>query len=170
VQVREAMAATTEGYAAVWDFLLNLDLTRRLHYLFCPSDDPLIHMVTEAQAAPLRLHEALWVRLVDLPAALRARTYGEPFEVVFEVEDAFCPWNAGRWALRWDGTTASCAQTALAPALQLTTTELGAAYLGGTTLASLAAAGRVQELRAGTLAPVSRSFRGDVAPWCPEIF
>jgi predicted acetyltransferase len=170
VQVREVMAATPEGYAAIWDFLLNLDLTRSVHNLFGPSDDPLMHLVTEAQAAPVRLHEALWVRLVDLPRALRERTYGEPFEVVFEVEDAFCPWNAGRWALRWDGTTATCAETAIAPALQLTTTELGAAYLGGTTLAALARAGRVRELRPGTLATVSRSFRGEVAPWCPEIF
>jgi predicted acetyltransferase len=170
VQVRELMAATREGYAAIWDFLLNLDLTRRLHYLFGPSDDPLMHLVTEAQATPVRLHEALWVRLVDVPRALRERTYGEPFEVVFEVEDEFCPWNAGRVALRWDGETASCGETALAPGLRLSSTELGAAYLGGTTLAALAAAGRVTELRPGTLATVSRSFRGDVAPWCPEIF
>jgi predicted acetyltransferase len=170
VQIRELIAATPEGHAAIWDFLLNLDLTRRLHYLFAPSDDPLMHMVTEAQAVPVRLHEALWVRLVDLPRALRERTYGEPFEVVFEVADDYCPWNAGRWALRWDGSTATCAETAIAPALRLTTTELGAAYLGGTTLAALARAGRVQELRPGTLAAVSRSFRGEVAPWCPEIF
>jgi predicted acetyltransferase len=170
VQVREVMAATTDGYGAIWDFLFNLDLTRRVHYLFGPSDDPLMHMVTEAQAAPVRLHEALWVRLVDLPRALRERTYGEPFEVVFEVEDAFCPWNAGRWALRWDGETATCAETALAPALRLSTTELGAAYLGGTTLTALARAGRVSELRPGTLATTSRSFRGESAPWCPEIF
>ena len=170
VQVREVMAATPEGYAAIWDFLLNLDLTRSVHYLFGPSDDPLIHIVTEAQAAPVRLHEALWVRLVDLPRALRERTYGEPFEVVFEVEDAFCPWNTGRWALRWDGETATCGETALAPGLELTATELGAAYLGGTTLAALARAGRVTELRDGALAATSRSFRGEVAPWCPEIF
>jgi predicted acetyltransferase len=170
VQVRELMAATGEGYAAIWDFLLTLDLTRRLHYLFGASDDPIMHLVTEAQATPVRLHEALWVRLVDLPRALRERTYGEPFEVVFEVEDEFCPWNRGRWALRWDGETATCGETALAPGLQLTAAELGAAYLGGTTLAALARAGRVSEQRAGALAATSRSFRGEVAPWCPEIF
>jgi len=170
VQVRELMAATPEGYAAIWDFLLNLDLTQRLNYLFAPPDDPLMHMVIEAQAVPVRLHEALWVRLVDLPRALRERTYGEPFEVVFEVEDAFCPWNAGRWALRWDGSTATCAKTAVAASVQLTTTELGAAYLGGTKLTALARAGRVRELRPGTLAAVSRSFSGEVAPWCAEIF
>lgn len=170
VEVREVMAVTPEGYAAIWSFLLSLDLTRRLNYLFGPSDDPLMHLITEAQAAPLRLHEALWVRLVDLPRALRERTYGEPFEVIFEVADAVCPWNAGRWALRWDGSSATCAQTSLPPSLQLGVAELGAAYLGGTTLAQLARAGRVRELRPGALAATSRAFRSDVAPWCPEIF
>jgi predicted acetyltransferase len=170
VQVRELMAATRDGYAAIWNFLLTLDLTNRLHYMFGASDDPLMHVITEAQAAPVKLHEALWVRLVDLPRALRERTYGEPFEVVFEVEDSICPWNAGRWALRWDGSTATCGETALTPALRLNAADLGAAYLGGTTLAALGWAGRVTELRPGTLAAVSRSFRGDIAPWCPEIF
>ena len=113
---------------------------------------------------------ALWVRLVDLPRALAERTYGEPFEVVLEVADDVCPWNAGRWALRWDGTTATCAKTATPAGLELGATELGAAYLGGTTLEVLARAGRVRELRTGALAAASRAFAGDRAPWCPEIF
>jgi predicted acetyltransferase len=170
VQVREAMAATPEGYAAIWSFLLNLDLTRRLAYAFAPSDDPIMHLITEAQAAPLRLHEALWIRLVNLPRALRERTYGEPFEVVFDVTDDFCPQNAGRWALRWDGETATCARTSLPAGLELTVSDLGAAYLGGTTLAQLARAGRVHERRPGALGVTSRSFRSELAPWCPEIF
>jgi predicted acetyltransferase len=170
VEVWELMAVSPEGYAAIWNFLLTLDLTHRVNYVFGPSDDPLMHLITEAQAAPVRLHEALWVRLVDVPRALRERTYGEPFEVVFEVEDTVCPWNAGRWALRWDGATATCAQTALPAALTLGIADLGAVYLGGTTLAQLARAGRVRELRPGTLATTSRSFRSEVAPWCPEIF
>jgi len=170
VVVREVMAATPEGYAAIWDFLLSLDLTRRLQYEIAPSDDPLMHLVTEPQAVPMRVGEALWVRLVDVPPALRERAYAAPFEVVFEVEDGFCPWNAGRFALRWDGETASCAPTSLPAGLAVSATDLGAAYLGGTTLTSLARAGRVTELRTGALAATSRAFRGDVAPWCPEIF
>jgi predicted acetyltransferase len=170
VEVREAMAVTPEGYAAIWNFLLTLDLTRGVNYLFAPSDDPLMHLVTEAQAAPVRLHEALWVRLVDVPRALRERTYGEPFEVIFAVEDAVCPWNQGRWALRWDGANATCAETSLPPAIELGVADLGAVYLGGTTLAQLARAGRVRELRDGALAATSRAFRSEIAPWCPEIF
>jgi predicted acetyltransferase len=168
--VREVVATTPEGYAGIWGFLLGLDLTRRLVYYLAPSDDPLPHMVTEARTVRLTLGDALWVRLVDLPLALRERTYSQPFEIVLEVADEVCPWNAGRWALRWDGETAICAPTALPPGLELSVAELGAAYLGGTTLDELARAGRVRELRTGTLAAATRAFRGDRAPWCPEIF
>jgi sterol carrier protein len=54
--------------------------------------------------------------------------------------------------------------------LALDASALGAAYLGGATLRELAGAGRVRELRAGALARASAALRGDVAPWCPEIF
>jgi predicted acetyltransferase len=169
--VREVVATTPEGHAAIWSFLLGLDLVRRATYEIAPVDDPLPHMLTEARAVQFTLvGDALWVRLVDLPRALQERTYGQPFEVVFEVADDVCPWNAGRWALRWDGTHATCARTALPAAIELTVAELGAIYLGGTTLDELARARRVKELRQGAVAETSRAFRGDRAPWCPEIF
>jgi predicted acetyltransferase len=170
VMVREVIAVDPEGSAAVWNYLLGLDLTRRVLWSLGPPDDPLPYMVTEAQAVGLTLHEALWVRLVDIPRALAERTYSWPFEVVLEVADDVCPWNAGRWALRWDGTAATCRRTSLPAALELGAAELGAAYLGGTTLDQLARAGRVRELRPGTLSTVSKAFRGERAPWCPEIF
>ena len=170
VVVREAVAANPEGRAAIWDYLLGLDLIRTLTYHLAAPDDPLPLMLTNPQALRARLGEALWVRLVDLPRALELRTYASPFEVVLEVADDVCPWNAGRWALRWDGNAATCAPTALPAGLELSATELGAAYLGGTTLQGLAGAGRVRELRPGALATAGRAFRGDVEPWCPEIF
>jgi predicted acetyltransferase len=169
-RVREAVALTPEGNAAIWDFLLGLDLTRRLVYEGAASDDPLRHVVTEPQAVVTRLGEALWVRLVDVPAALTARTYAAPFEVVLEVSDDVCPWNAGRWALKWDGTTATCERSSAPAGLELSAVELGAAYLGGTTLGLLARARRVSELRTGALATASLAFLGERAPWCPEVF
>ena len=171
VNVREVVATTPESYASIWSFLLGLDLTRKVEYMFAPADDPLQHMLKEARAVSYKLvGDALWVRLVDLPRALRERTYTQPLEVVFEVTDEFCPWNTGRWALRWDGETATCAKTALPAGIELSAGELGATYLGGTTFETLARAGRVTELRAGALTAASRAFRADVEPWCPEIF
>jgi predicted acetyltransferase len=170
VNVRELIAATPEGHAAIWRFLLELDLTRRLVYDLAPSDTPLMHLVTEPQSVSANVGEALWVRVVDVPAALTARSYAMPFELVLEVSDEFCPWNAGRWALSYDGTTATCERTSAPAGVELSATELGAAYLGGTTLELLARARRVRELRTGALATASAAFRGERVPWCPEVF
>jgi predicted acetyltransferase len=170
-RIREVVSTSAEGHAAIWSFLLDLDLMRQAKYELGPADEPLAHMLTDARAARCTLvGEALWVRLVDLPRALRERAYALPFETVFEVADEFCPWNAGRWALRWDGASATCARTALPAAIELSVVELGAIFLGGTTLDELARGGRVKELRAGAVVATSRAFRGDRAPWCPEIF
>src|SRR5919108_74563 len=163
VIVREVLAVTPEAATAVWGYLLGLDLTTRLLYWLAPVDDPLPHMITEARAVRSRIGDGLWVRLVDVPRALGERTYAEPFEVVLEVADEVCPWNAGRWALRFDGAAATCARTSVPADLEVGAAELGAAHLGGTTLAVLGRAGRVRELRAGALAAASRAFRADRA-------
>lgn len=89
---------------------------------------------------------------------------------MFEVEDDFCPWNAGRWRLSGDAKGASCARTTDAADLALSVRELGAAYLGGVSLAALGAAGRVRELRQGALAEASVGFASTVAPWLPHGF
>jgi predicted acetyltransferase len=166
VRIRELVAATPEARAVLWDFLLDQDLTRTIVWELAPVDEPLWLMLTDATAVRRWARDALWVRLVDVERALSARRYAIDLDVVFEVSDAFCPWNDGRYRLS-DGT---CERTDADPDLALDVTALGAAYLGGTTLCELALAGRVRELRTGTLTRASAAFRGDVAPWCPEMF
>ncbi|MBT2466710.1 GNAT family N-acetyltransferase [Streptomyces sp. ISL-66] len=176
VQLRTLEALDPAAYAALWRYLFDIDLAWRVRAYGRPVDDPVLHMVSDVRRAEVRQRDALHLRLVDLPAALEARGYGAPLDVVFEVEDRFCPWNAGRWRLTATaggtagGGTASCTRTGAPAELELSAGELGAAYLGGVTLASLAAAGRVRELRAGTLVQASRAFAGDVAPWLSHGF
>jgi predicted acetyltransferase len=170
LHVRELVAATPAAAAALWGFVLELDLVRRVTWRLAPADEPLPHMLDDARAVGARLGDGLWVRLVDLPRALSARTYSAPFEAVLEVSDEACPWNAGRHRLSWDGRRAACEPTAAEPDLELSAAELGAAYLGGTTLAELARAGRVRERTEGSLQAASVAFRGAVEPWCPEKF
>ncbi|NQE93309.1 hypothetical protein HPY32_41010 [Nocardia terpenica] len=102
-----------------------------------------------------------WVRLIDVDRALAGRRYSAPLDIVLDIEDRFCPWNAGRYRLQADSVSASCQRTHAPADLRLTSTELGAAYLGGTTLASLAAAGLIEELRTGVVAHASTAFRHD---------
>jgi predicted acetyltransferase len=166
VKVRELVAATTEAHALLWSFLLDQDLTRTIVWELAPVDEPLWLMLTNPRAVRRVVGDGLWVRLVDVAGALSARTYARDPDVVLEVSDAFCPWNEGRYRLSDGG----CERTEADPDLSLDVTALGAAYLGGITLRELAAAGRVRELRSGALVRASAAFRGDVAPWCPEMF
>lgn len=167
ITVRELVAATPRARAALWTYLLGIDLMRTLKWRLGYEGEPLPLMLTDGDALTARASLGLWIRLVDLPAALTARAYSQPFELVLEVADEFCPWNAGRYRLTSDG---ECERTRADADLALGAAELGAAYLGGTRLAELAAAGRVEELRPGALAVADAAFRGAVPPWCPEIF
>ncbi|MDH6578674.1 GNAT family N-acetyltransferase [Kitasatospora sp. MAP5-34] len=172
VKVRDVEAESPQVYAALWSFLLDLDLTETVTIRSRPVDDPLLHLVSDPRRLEPRLSDSLFVRLVDVGAALRERGYAAPVEVVLDVTDEFCPWNTGRWKLHsgGPGKGASCERTAESAELALNVRTLGSAYLGGTTLAALAAAGRVTELRQGALAEASRAFASDIAPWLPHGF
>ncbi|MFI9149664.1 GNAT family N-acetyltransferase [Streptomyces sp. NPDC053367] len=164
----DALDPATE--AALWRFLFGIDLMTRLVVRGRPVDEAWQFQVSDVRRCRLRVRDALYVRLVDVGAALRARTYQAPVDVVFEVEDAFCPWNTGRWRLSGDAKGAVCERTTDAADLALTVRELGAAYLGGVSLTALGAAGRVRELREGALAEAAVGFGSPVAPWLPHGF
>ena len=156
--------------AALWRFLFDIDLTTTLTVQTRPVDDAWQFMVSDIRSCRVRPKDSLYVRLVDVGAALEARTYQAPVDVVFEVEDAFCPWNAGRWRLSGDAKGASCVRTADPAELCLSARELGSAYLGGVSLTALAGAGRVRELRHGALAEAAVGFGAAVPPWLPHGF
>ena len=115
----------------------------------------------------MRIGDGLWVRLVDVGAALSARAYGDDGPVVLEVEDAFLPENAGRWRI----AGGKAERTEDEADLALDVGELGSAYLGGFTFAELVRAGVVRELKEGGAARADAVFRTEAPkPWCPEIF
>jgi predicted acetyltransferase len=164
--VRELVAETPEARAGLWRFLLGLDLVRTLDWRLAPDGDALTHLLASNDAVNRRAGDGLFVRLLDVEAALSARTYATPVDLVLELSDPFWPACSGRYRLR-DG---ACERTEEAPDLALGAEELGAIYLGGTPLTALAAAGRVRELRPRAVHEASVAFRGAVEPWCPEIF
>jgi predicted acetyltransferase len=119
--------------------------------------------------------DGVWVRIIDVAGALAGRAYSAPVDVVIEVSDELLAGNAGRWLLHVDepggpGANAHCERTSRPADLALDVRELGAAYLGGTRLGTLAAAGLVNELHPGALSRLSAAMTWDPAPWCPQIF
>ncbi|MCI3239203.1 GNAT family N-acetyltransferase [Streptomyces spinosisporus] len=170
VVVQDLHALDPAAHAALWRFLCDIDLTSKVTARGRPVDEAWQHMVSDIRRCSLLVRDSLHVRLVDVGAALQARTYQAPVDVVLDVEDTFCPWNTGRWRLTGDPKGASCARTEDSADLSLTVRELGSAYLGGVSLDSLAAAGRVHELRQGALTEASVAFASTVPPWLPHGF
>lgn len=170
VTLRDLEALDPVSYAALWRYLFEVDLTSTVVALNRPVDDPLLHMVSDIRRCGVRVRDELYLRLVDLGAALAGRSYAVPVDVVLEVRDPFCPWNEGRWRLSGDADGARCERTTDPADLSLSVRELGTVYLGGSSLRALAAAGRVEELRSGALAPAARAFSNDPAPWSPHGF
>ncbi|CAL9525530.1 N-acetyltransferase Eis [Streptomyces sp. enrichment culture] len=170
VVLQELYGLDPAGRAALWRFLFGIDLTSTLVVRGRPVDEAWQYQVSDIRRCRLRVRDQYYVRLVEVGAALAARTYQAPVDVVLEVSDPFCPWNEGRWRLTGDAKGASCERTSDAAELALSVRELGAAYLGGVPLVSLAAAGRVRELRPGALAEASVAFGSTVAPWLPHGF
>ncbi|GIG91964.1 GNAT family N-acetyltransferase [Plantactinospora endophytica] len=164
VLLDELVAADPAAYATLWRFLLNIDLTRSLHYDYAAVDEPVQHLVDEVRQLGARLGHGLWVRIVDLPAALAARRYATGVDVVLEVTDPLLPENAGRWRLTAAAGTARCTRTEAPAELVCDVRDLAAAYLGGPSLAALASAGRVREIRPDALARTSAAFGWHRAP------
>lgn len=166
VAVIEAIGADPEATRGIWRFLFDVDWVARVKAMLLPMDHPLIHMVARPRELKWRAHDGVWVRLVDLPAALAARTLGAGDPVVFEVADAFCPWNAGCWRVGGAGAERTTADADLA----CDVTALGSVYLGGFSFRQLLRAGRIEERRTGAAGRADAIFPADRAPWCPEIF
>lgn len=170
VTVDEVVTADPDAYLALWRFLLSIDLIRQAKVWNTGLDEPLLHLVNAPNRLGAQLGEGLFVRIVDLPGALSARRYAAPVDVVIDVTDPLLPANAGRWRLAADDQKATCTRTDEPADLACGITELGAAYLGGSSLAALATAGRVRELRPGTLAPATAALGWHRAPAGLEIF
>jgi predicted acetyltransferase len=170
VHVIEIVASTPQAYNALWSFLMNIDLTRTVRMWLASSDEPLIRAVSDPRRLDARLRDGLWLRIVDVPAALQARRYATDVDVVLEVRDDRISANAGRWRLTGSPDAAVCVATTDEPDLSCDVQALGAAYLGGTSLTTLAATGQVVEHRPGALAKASVALGWHHPPSSPEVF
>jgi predicted acetyltransferase len=165
VRVLEVFATTPAAERELWQFLHCIDLTVKVEVFCLDPASSLFLNVRDPRALGLRLGDALWVRLVDLDAALQARSYLPGESVVLEVTDELCPWNAGRYRVGDDaGPTEDTAD------LALDTADLAAAYLGAFDFHQLVNAGRAEERREGAAEAATLLFRTDLPPFCPEVF
>ena len=174
LEVGEAITTTPRSVRGLWRYLFDVDLVRTVKVGHIPMPTPLQHVLVEPRALSLIARDGLWLRLVDLPAALMARTYALADTLVLEVRDALCPWNAGRWQLRTEGpsalATATVERTDVPADLVMDSADLSAAYLGGVRPVELAAAGRMVEATPGAALRASTLFATEHVAWCATMF
>jgi predicted acetyltransferase len=161
--------ATDDAYAAIWRFLLELDLVGEVKAYLRPTDEPVRWQVSDYRAVRVDQNDHLWLRVLDAPTALEARTYSAPASLALDISDPL-GFAEGRWLLSIDD--AGAASVTLidevpdgAAHVAMTVNELGSLLLGGVSAVVLARAGRVHEVVPGSATVLDRSFRASSAPW-----
>jgi predicted acetyltransferase len=165
LEIGEALGTSPRALEAIWRYLLGIDWVATIEASWLPLDHPLLLWLREPRRMQFSVVEAVWVRMVDVGAALTARGLPEG-SVVIDVRDEFCPWNTARWQIR-DGAVS---RTTAEADLVLGVSELGSVYLGGFTFDQLQRAGRLEEQKAGGVVRADELFRTTRQPWCPELF
>ena len=169
--LRDLLALTREAYASLWRFCLDADLITAVRADLRPLDEPVRWMLSD----PRRLRtvgtrDELWLRVLDVSAALAARRYETEGTLTLEIIDSFPGIAAGRYTLDGGPEGATCRPTTASPDLTLDAADLGAIYLGGVRPSTLARAGRVAEGTPRGLARADALFGCWPAPYCATTF
>jgi predicted acetyltransferase len=147
----------------LWRALLGLDLVETIVALSHPAD-PLPYLLTDSRLVRTTASEdGLWLRIMDVAAALEARTYQADLDTVIEIGDEFRS-DGGRFALQIRDGRARCARTDVQPEFTMDLDVLGSVYLGAHSVATLAAANRIRGGDPESLARLDAAFRSDVPP------
>ncbi len=165
ITVVDLVAATDDAYLDLWAYLGGLDLVGEIRLHNRPVDEPIRHALHDGRALRQTFAgDGVWLRLLDVPAALSGRAYETPGRLVIQVDGDAYGWANGRFLLEADATGASCTPTDYPADLRLTHRALASAYLGGHTLRSLLLGGEVAETTPGGLARADAMFATGLAP------
>ncbi|MGA9856607.1 MAG: GNAT family N-acetyltransferase [Solirubrobacteraceae bacterium] len=167
VEVWDLTSVGETAYRNLWAYLSGIDGVDQVRVANRPVDEPLRWLLPDGRAlVTTRVVDLVWLRLLDVPAALCARRYAVPGEVILEVVDDSEPsFASGRFRLTADGATVTCEPTTQAADLELTQRGLASIYLGGITLREQQIAGVARELSPGALHRVDLMFSTPSAPW-----
>jgi predicted acetyltransferase len=170
LEIRDLVALSLDAYRTLWSFLASHDLVGRIRWDRAPSDDPLPELLAEPRMLHQDGHEGLWLRLVEIPAALRERGYLHDGETCFSVtEDPLTPWNDGTYRLTVHNGDADVERTSQTPQWHIDRKALASAWCGRHRLNTLANWGLVS----GDQAAIDRAdalLATRHEPHCPDHF
>ncbi|MEV5861283.1 GNAT family N-acetyltransferase [Streptomyces sp. NPDC052071] len=163
-------AVTPAAERALWQFVCSIDWITTVRTGYRAPDDLVPLLLPDPRAARVVTYaDWLWLRVLDVPRALEARTYATGAALVLDVRDP-AGLAGGRFLLEVSPSGASCVPTTRDADLSLDVGELGTLYLGDESALRLAALGRIEEHRAGAAAGADTVFRAPRRAWCPDVF
>jgi predicted acetyltransferase len=168
IEVRDLIAASETAYHNLWAYLTSIDVVSEIALRHRPVDEQIRWQLRDGRA--LRLTYAgddLWLRLLDVPTSLAARSYAVAGRVVFDVVDEdIGGYATGRYLLEADDSgNAECVPTTEGANLRISQRTLASIYLGGFSLRQLALTGGTAELTAGAQERVDTMFATPLQPW-----
>jgi predicted acetyltransferase len=170
LNVSEFIAANPAAWRDLWRYLCAVDWVTEVHANVRAVDEDLRPLLTNGRTArQADRSDHMWVRLLDVPGALEARTYEIPVHAVLEVHDPYLD-RGGRFLFEGGPDGAQCTPTDREPDVALGIDVLGAAYLGGASLDSYRRAGRIDESTDGAIAALHRGMHTSRAPWATTNF
>lgn len=170
LRVKLLIAASPAAYASLWRHVLDVDLIATISADMRPLEEPLRFLLADSRQPNTTIGDGIWLRLVNVAAALAARRYWSEGRLRIRVHDDFCSWNQGDFELESGPDAASCGSTSKPPDLEMSAADLAAVYLGGNRFSLLHQAGRILEHRPEAVNRADAMFSSDRGPWCPSHF
>ncbi|WNM26456.1 GNAT family N-acetyltransferase [Demequina capsici] len=170
VDVHAWGAVDARATRRLFEAVADMDLMASCHVVV-GGDETLLGLLDDVRGVGLKERDGMWLRVLDVEAALTGRTYATDIDLVIGITDALLPTNDGAWRLtasadnpaRIERTDASCD-------IRMDVSTLSTALLGGTSLTALHAVARVEECTPGAVRRASRAFRSDQHPSCNLMF
>jgi predicted acetyltransferase len=167
--VTEIFTASEQARAALWRYALSMDLVAHLFATNQPPDELLPSLLAEPRRLRQSIRDSLWLRILDMEAALGGRRYSARGRLAFAVRDEVCRSVEGVYVLEGGPDGAACRRARGTPDIELSAETMGALYLGAHRFQHLARAGLVKgSLEALRLADAM--FMWDPLPFCPDKF
>jgi predicted acetyltransferase len=161
VRVSELKAMTADAHVALWRALLGLDL---MDIVVADTHlaDPLPYLLTNSRLVRTTARkDELWLRIVDIPTALEARSYQADLSMVLEVSDSFGG-HRGRFTLEIRDGRAVCTPTDAAADIEMDLDVLSSLYLAAHPASVFAAANRLRAKDFELIRHLDAAFVSDV--------
>ena len=172
IDLIDFVAVTDAAYASLWSFLAAIDLSTRVTFGESAEDSPLPWLLTDSRRVKtVSTEDNIWIRILDVKAALEARPWYVPGTLVLEIDDSL-DLAGGRYTITSDGESAvvETASDSTPADLSLGIAELGSLYFGGADPVILARAGRIDENVPGAAVHASAMFSLGRMPYSPNGF